>query len=117
MYFGIIGKLKSGFFKVDADASSMNQAVNNFMAGVVGGTIATCCNTPFDVVKSRMQNQLVVPGQTAKYVWTLPSLFKIAGEEGVGAVYKGLGSRLIRLGPGGGIMLVAFDYIVGLLNY
>lgn len=40
----------------------------------------------FDVVKSRMQNQL--PGQASKYNWTFPSLGVVAREEGFKALYK-----------------------------
>ena len=31
----------------------------------------------------------MVPGQTPKYNWTIPSLQLIAKEEGIGALYKG----------------------------
>lgn len=78
------------------------------LAGMVAGAIATLFNTPFDVVKSRMQNQKL--GET-KYNWTWPSLLILLREEGIVACYKGLGMRLLRLGPGGGIMLVTFDAI------
>lgn len=39
-------------------------------------------------VKSRMQNQLKVEGQTPKYNYTIPSLAMVVREEGLGAVYK-----------------------------
>lgn len=48
------------------------------MVGAMGGTIGTMLNTPFDVVKTRIQNSEV----GTKYVWTLPSLGTIAREEG-----------------------------------
>ena len=73
-------------------------------------------NTPFDVVKSRMQNQLAVAAAEAtggvtrpKYTNVFQALGVVAREEGFRALYKGLGARLLRLGPGGGIMIVAFD--------
>ena len=31
--------------------------------------------------------------------------------QGVSACWKGLGPRLVRLGPGGGIMIVAFEQV------
>lgn len=82
--------------------------VSTALAGMVAGAIATLFNTPLDVVKSRMQNQKL--GQN-KYNWAFPSLMILLREEGLVACYKGLGMRLLRLGPGGGIMLVTFDAI------
>lgn len=39
-------------------------------------------NTPFDVVKTRIQNQVTPSGVLPKYNWALPSLAVIAREEG-----------------------------------
>jgi len=83
------------------------------MVGSFAGALASCLNTPIDVVKSRMQNQAA--GQT-KYRWTWPSLFSILREEGPRNLYKGLGPRLLRLGPGGGIMIVMFDLVSDFLK-
>jgi solute carrier family 25 2-oxodicarboxylate transporter 21 len=81
----------------------------SFVSGLVGGGLGTLLNTPLDVVKSRMQNQL--PNASFVYRWTLPSLVHIYRTEGVRALYKGLGPRFLRLGPGGGIMIVVFDTV------
>ena len=45
---------------------------------------------------------------TVFFSWAFPSLVTLLREEGLVACYKGLGMRLLRLGPGGGIMLVTF---------
>jgi solute carrier family 25 2-oxodicarboxylate transporter 21 len=111
VYFGMIGSLKKSYFKPPPNASSFEKTWYDFLGGFVGGTCATLANTPFDTVKSRIQNQIVVAGQTPKYVWTLPSLVTVISEEGVAAAYKGIGPRLLRLGPGGGIMIVMFNAI------
>ena len=54
-------------------------------------------NTPFDVVKSRMQNQLVSAGTPNKYNWTIPSMSTVYAEEGLGALYKGIIPRYTYL--------------------
>lgn len=77
----------------------------NFLAGFLGGSFATIFNTPMDVVKSRLQNQ------KGKNPWAFPVLLQIFREEGFRALYKGFVPRLYRLGPGGGIMLLAFDLV------
>ncbi|CAM9668300.1 unnamed protein product [Phaeothamnion confervicola] len=57
VYFGMIGWIKQGF-AAPPGASNTTKRGYDFGAGVVGGTLATLANTPFDVVKSRMQNQV-----------------------------------------------------------
>jgi solute carrier family 25 2-oxodicarboxylate transporter 21 len=52
----------------------------NFIAGAIGGTFATILNTPFDVVKTRIQNQS--KGSIKKYNWTLPGVAIVYREEG-----------------------------------
>uniref|UniRef100_A0A7S1N3K5 Mitochondrial carrier protein n=1 Tax=Eutreptiella gymnastica TaxID=73025 RepID=A0A7S1N3K5_9EUGL len=87
--------------------------LNTFLAGALAGAVATVASTPFDVVKSRMQNQAA---GVNKYNFALPSLAVVVQEEGVRSMYKGLGMRLLRLGPGGGIMMIAFEFIQGQLK-
>lgn len=86
---------------------------HSFAAGTVGGTIGTLINTPFDVVKTRIQSQL--PGVT-KYGWSLPAISTVAREEGFGALYKGFVPKVLRLGPGGGILLVVFEGVSQLIR-
>lgn len=51
-----------------------------------------------------------------KYNWTLPSVALVAKEEGMSALYKGFVPKVLRLGPGGGILLVVFDFISGYIR-
>jgi|Transcript_34935 solute carrier family 25 2-oxodicarboxylate transporter 21 len=87
--------------------------LNTFLAGMLAGAVSTMASTPFDVVKSRMQNQ---KGTSTKYNHAIPSLMTVIQEEGFMSMYKGLGMRLLRLGPGGGIMMIAFEFIQGKLK-
>jgi solute carrier family 25 (mitochondrial 2-oxodicarboxylate transporter), member 21 len=89
--------------------SKTEELTKKFISGAVAGTVATTTNTPFDVVKSRIQNQ--IGSANPKYVWSIPSIGTVFKEEGLRALYKGYAARLYRLGPGGGIMIVAFDQI------
>ena len=47
---------------------------------------ATCVKMPFDVAKSRLQNQ---PATESRYVSTLQTICLAAREEGLLALYKG----------------------------
>ncbi|KAF3079523.1 hypothetical protein TWF569_002762 [Orbilia oligospora] len=112
-YFGVIFQAKSLLPKAETKQGQMG---NDIIAGALGGTAGTILNTPFDVVKSRIQNTVRVPGQIQKYNWAVPSLFVVAREEGFAALYKGFLPKVLRLGPGGGILLVVYTSVVEFLQ-
>lgn len=99
-YFGCIFQVRTVMPK---PKTTTDKTMVDMASGAIGGTFGTLLNTPFDVVKSRIQ-----AGNTNKYVWSLPSLVTIAKEEGPAALYKGFIPKVLRLGPGGGILLVVF---------
>lgn len=84
----------------------------DMLSGATGGTFGTILNTPMDVVKSRIQNTTKVAGQVAKYNWAWPALGTILKEEGAAALYKGFAPKVLRLGPGGGILLVVYTGVM-----
>lgn len=110
-YFGVIHKIRQMLPTADTKQGVL---FNNFVAGAIGGSLATALNTPFDVAKTRIQNQSVPP---FKYGWTIPSCALIAREEGIRALYKGFVPKVLRLGPGGGILLVVFDYVSNFIRH
>jgi len=112
LYFATIWKGKQ-LFPPDPNSSASTLMAQNFGLGFIGGTIGTIVNNPFDVVVSRMRN--VGLGEVSPYKWAWPSLAHIAKEEGFSALYKGFGPKVLRLGPGGGIMIAAFDVAKGIL--
>ncbi len=104
-YFGCIFQVRELLPKA---STKQGKITNDIVAGTVGGTVGTIINTPMDVVKSRIQNSPKVAGSTPKYNWAWPSVTLVAKEEGFGALYKGFLPKVLRLGPGGGILLVVF---------
>jgi len=112
-YFGLIHYINQFFPKAQTDQGRM---FYNFIAGALSGTFGTMLNTPFDVVKSRIQNQVTTPGVVPKYNWTLPAMKTIMQEEGVLALYKGFVPKVVRLGPGGGILLVVYEQVSKILK-
>jgi len=83
--------------------------------GLTAGTLGCCVNIPFDVAKSRIQGPQPVAGVT-KYRGTARVIAMVYKEEGFLALYKGLVPKIMRLGPGGAIMLLVYenvhDYLV-----
>ena len=110
-YFFTIGYLRDAF-PSPANADPGSEKLRSFAIGVIGGTAGTTLNTPLDVVKSRMQN--ATGTERPRVHTTLINIYK--NEGGIRALYRGYVARIIRLGPGGGVMLVAFDFIIGLLE-
>ncbi|KAG0254612.1 hypothetical protein BG011_005634 [Mortierella polycephala] len=110
-YFGCIQGVRNAIPEAE---TSNGKLARNFVAGAIGGTFATMLNTPFDVVKTRIQNQ--AKGSHMKYNWTLPGVAMVYREEGFRALYKGFVPKVLRLGPGGGILLVVFDTVSALIR-
>lgn len=115
-YFGSIFQIRALLPKA---TSKSGELTNNFISGSIGGAIGTVLNTPceyshgsgaarrmlipfcllVDVVKSRIQMQ-----NTGE--WAFGAVLRTAREEGVGALYKGFAPKVLRLAPGGGVLLL-----------
>jgi len=112
-YFGCIHQMRAVLPKAETPQA---QLMNNFISGTVGGLVGTALNTPFDVVKSRIQGAAREPGVAPKYNWTYPALVTIYREEGVAALYKGFVPKVLRLAPGGGVLLLVVEVTLGLFR-
>ncbi len=108
-YFGVIFQVKA---LMPAATDKSSQIRNDLIAGAAGGTVGTVLNTPMDVVKSRIQNSPKIAGSVPKYNWAWPAVGTVMKEEGFGALYKGFLPKVLRLGPGGGILLVVFTGVM-----
>ncbi|KAI6117169.1 mitochondrial carrier [Pisolithus croceorrhizus] len=112
-YFGCIHQVRAMIPKAE---TPQGQLFNNFISGSVGGFVGTVLNTPFDVVKSRIQGASKVPGVVPKYNWTYPALVTIFREEGPAALYKGFTPKVLRLAPGGGVLLLVVEFTLGVFR-
>ncbi|KAI9782072.1 MAG: hypothetical protein M1816_002013 [Peltula sp. TS41687] len=108
-YFGCIYQVRELIPKA---TNKSQQMTNDLISGTVGGTVGTILNTPMDVVKSRIQNSPKVKGLAPKYNWAWPAVGTVMREEGFAALYKGFLPKVLRLGPGGGILLVVFTGVM-----
>ncbi|XP_070179782.1 mitochondrial 2-oxodicarboxylate carrier-like [Littorina saxatilis] len=79
-----------------------------FLIGLCAGTLSSVVNIPFDVAKSRIQGPQ--PPEGIKYRTCFQTLSLVYKEEGYFALYKGLLPKILRLGPGGAIMLLVYEY-------
>lgn len=115
-YFGCIFQVRAQLPDPSTSGNpNMQKTFNDLAAGFIGGVAGTTLNTPFDVVKSRIQSVAKVQGVRGKYEWVWPSLRIVAKEEGVKALYKGYVAKILRFGPGGGVLLAVYSTVLEIL--
>ncbi|XP_011183072.1 mitochondrial 2-oxodicarboxylate carrier [Zeugodacus cucurbitae] len=113
VYFGFYHSVKN---YVPAFEDSTQEFIRKVLIGFTSGTLACFINIPFDVAKSRIQGPQPQAG-VVKYKGTFRSIGIVYREEGFRALYKGLVPKVMRLGPGGAIMLLVFEYAYEFLQH
>lgn len=83
----------------------------HLVLGGLSGGVGPTVNNPLDVVKTRMQKQVIVPGEPTKYTGLVQSCMVIAKEEGVATLWKGLSPRLMRIMPGQAITFMTYEAV------
>ncbi|KAK3091986.1 hypothetical protein FSP39_024259 [Pinctada imbricata] len=106
IYFGFYHNVKN-YFPQSEDPTL--EFLRRFLIGLIAGTTASCINIPFDVAKSRIQGPQPVPGEI-KYRKCFQTIALVYREEGFFALYKGLLPKVLRLGPGGAIMMLVYEH-------
>lgn len=77
------------------------------LCGSLAGGIAAGLTTPLDVVKTRLMTQKA--GAGGAYKGLFDCLCRVAKEEGVGALYRGLVPRVVNIALGGAIFFGAYE--------
>uniref|UniRef100_A0A6B2LER9 Mitochondrial carrier protein n=1 Tax=Arcella intermedia TaxID=1963864 RepID=A0A6B2LER9_9EUKA len=98
--FPIYEKLKSYWSKQQSKATSPLQSA---LCGSIAGAFAAGLTTPMDVVKTRL-----MLGMNA-YSGPLDVVRNIIEKEGIGALYSGVGPRVLLIGVGGYVFFGAFE--------
>uniref|UniRef100_A0AAY5EXD5 Mitochondrial 2-oxodicarboxylate carrier n=1 Tax=Electrophorus electricus TaxID=8005 RepID=A0AAY5EXD5_ELEEL len=112
IYFGFYFNVKDA---IPASQDPRLEFMRKFAIGLLSGTISSCVNIPFDVAKSRIQGPQPVAGEI-KYRSCFQTMALVYHEEGCLALYKGLIPKIMRLGPGGAVMLLVYEYVSGWLQ-
>uniref|UniRef100_A0AC35F757 Mitochondrial 2-oxodicarboxylate carrier n=1 Tax=Panagrolaimus sp. PS1159 TaxID=55785 RepID=A0AC35F757_9BILA len=111
-YFGIYHNLKH--FIPIAEGNSQGSVSLRLLLGFTAGSLASIANIPFDVAKSRIQGPQPSTGRI--YHTCFQSMALVARQEGFFALYRGLLPKVMRLGPGGAIMLVVYETVYDFLQ-
>lgn len=83
----------------------------SLVLGGISGGFGPMANNPLDVVKTRMQKQVIKPGKTPKYTGIVQSIGLIAKEEGTMSLWKGITPRLLRIMPGQAITFMTYEAV------
>ncbi|MFT5170491.1 MAG: hypothetical protein ACI9BD_000258 [Candidatus Marinamargulisbacteria bacterium] len=106
---GNIGNM-AFFTTIDSSKRVLSQRTNNWYAqnmvpGCLAGVVTMTLNNPLDVINTRMK-------ATGSEVGLMATAKKIVAQEGVSALWSGLGARCRRAGPGGAIMTGAYFWMM-----
>jgi solute carrier family 25 (mitochondrial citrate transporter), member 1 len=83
----------------------------SLLIGGLSGGMGPVVNNPLDVVKTRLQKQVVIEGKTPKYTGLIQACLVIGKEEGVLALWKGITPRLLRIMPGQAITFMTYEFV------
>jgi solute carrier family 25 citrate transporter 1 len=86
------------------------------MIGGFSGGMGPLVNNPLDVVKTRLQKQVVHEGKKPKYTGLIQACAVIAKEEGSLALWKGITPRLLRIMPGQAITFMTYEAVSQKMN-
>lgn len=112
VYFATMHGLKQRFGAAEG-ASDERKLFTTLWTGFVGGVVATCANTPFDVVKSRVQADANLGRAAPKGV--VQRLLEIQRAEGTRALWKGFNAKALKMGLGGSVGMAAFEVTASVL--
>ena len=104
VYFGVLGKQK------EASDRFSKSKLNDFIFGCVGGGLGSFFSSPFDVVKSRVQNS--ASNELYEIPWACKAVFKLWEREGFLSLYRGFIPKVTRLALGGGILMFSFEWML-----
>lgn len=83
----------------------------SLILGGFSGGFGPLVNNPLDVVKTRLQKQVIKPGKTIKYTGIRQAIGLIVKEEGYLALWKGITPRLMRIVPGQAITFMTYEAV------
>ena len=92
----------------NAETNAVVRTASTLSVGFVCGTLATCFNNPFDVIKSRLQAELKA-GSSRGDASVFGRLRDVWRAEGVRGLYAGFAAKALRMGLGGAVGMAAFE--------
>eukprot|EP00940_MAST-03C_sp_MAST-3C-sp2_P000375 g375.t1 len=92
-----------------------SKTVTNLVAGAAAGITAVTVTYPLDVVRARLAMQTEGRLKGRPYKGMLDALMKIPKEEGVRALYRGMGATNTGVAPYAGIKFASYEAFKGIM--
>jgi len=115
IHFVIYEALKSRFLAYNHQTSQGSYSSNErkmsdffycMLSGAISKTCATCIAYPHEVARTRLRQE------GSKYRSFFQTLFLVAHEEGVHALYRGLATQFVRQIPNTAIVMFTYELVV-----
>jgi len=100
---------------LDLQQTSELASWQSLVIGGLSGGMGPLVNNPLDVVKTRLQKQVVQEGRAPKYTGLMQACLLIAKEESAFALWKGITPRLLRIMPGQAITFTTYEAISSMM--
>jgi len=81
---------------------------HSFLGGVGAGAFSVLISTPFDIIKTQMQE-----GKKEKMIDVGKQVYQ---QYGIRGYWRGSFARLLRVGPGQGVMFLSYEFVSKYLN-
>jgi len=90
-------------------------AYQHMLLGLASGAMGPLSNAPIDTIKTRLQKQPKVAGESS-LTRTLSIATNMWKHEGVHAFYKGITPRIMRVAPGQAVTFMVYEAIRGWMD-
>ena len=103
--FHFPASLDAAWLEITKSVQTTLSASKDFFIGATAGGVASFAVFPIDLAKTRMQDQIVLPGQTPMYTNTFQTLAKVARNEGFRGLYSGVFAVMVGTAPSSALQL------------
>ncbi|KAH8352317.1 hypothetical protein KR084_003396, partial [Drosophila pseudotakahashii] len=111
-FFGLYNAIKD-WVPISQDTTS--ELLRKVTIAGFASSLACLMSVTLDMARCRIQGPQPIKGQV-KYRWAVTTIITTFKEEGFRSLFKGLGASILRVCPGGALLLVSYEYFYDFLK-